>query len=183
MLTLTKNWWVLLLRGVLAILFAIFTFVNPGITLASLILVFGSFAFADGVLHVIAAFRSGSGAWWALLLAGIFGMGAGLVMFSYPGLTALSLLYFIAFWSISTGVGEIIAAIRLRKEIEGEWLLAFAGLLSVIFGIFLVAAPGAGALALLMVIATYALVAGIVLILLAFKLRAFVNQRLRHAHV
>jgi len=181
MLTLTRNWWVLLLRGVLAILFAGFTFARPGITLASLILLFGAFAFADGVLHLIAAVRSGTRNWWAMLLAGIFGIGAGLLTFAYPGLTALSLLYFIAFWSISSGVAEMIAAIRLRKEIEGEWLLALAGLLSVIFGVFLVAAPGAGALGLLMVIAAYAFVAGFVLILLGLKLRALGNRGLRHA--
>jgi len=181
MLTLTRNWWVLLLRGILAILFAVFTFASPGITLASLILVFGAFAFADGVLHLIAAARSGSGNWWALLLAGFFGIGAGVVTLSYPGLTALSLLYFIAFWSIASGVAQMIAAVRLRKEVEGEWRLALAGLLSVIFGIFLVAAPGAGALGLLMVIAAYAFVVGIVLILLGFRLRALGNRGLRHA--
>jgi uncharacterized membrane protein HdeD (DUF308 family) len=181
MLTLTKNWWVLVLRGVVAIIFAVLTFLRPGITLASLILLFGAFAFADGVLHLVAAFRSGAGNWWALLLAGIVGIGAGVVTFFYPGLTALSLLYFIAFWSIFAGIAEIIAAIRLRKEIEGEWLLGLAGLLSVVFGIFLIAAPGAGALGLLMVIAAYAFVAGIVLISLGFKLRSWGSRRLRHA--
>jgi len=180
MLTLTKNWWVLPIRGVLAILFAVFTFASPGITLATLILLFGAFAFADGVMNLIAAVRSGSGNWWSLLLAGIVGIGAGLVTFFYPGLTALSLLYCIGFWSIAAGVAEIIAAIRLRKEIEGEWLLALAGLLSVIFGFFVVAAPGAGALGMVMVIAAYALVAGIVLIILGFKLRSF-GSRLRQA--
>ena len=129
MLTLTKNWWVLVLRGVLAIIFAVLTFVRPGITLASLVLLFGAFAFADGVLHLIAAFRSGTGSWWALVLAGLFGIGAGVVTFFYPGLTALTLLYCIAFWSIFAGVAEIMAAIRLRKEIEGEWLLGLAGLI------------------------------------------------------
>ena len=167
--------------GVLAILFAGFTFARPAITLASLILLFGAFAFADGVLNLIAAVRSGSQNWWAMLLAGIFGVGAGLLTFACPGLTALSLLYFIVFWSISSGLVQVIAAIRLRKEIEGEWLLALAGVLSVIFGIFLVAAPGAGALGLLMVIAAYALVAGFVLILLGLKLRALGNRGLRHA--
>ena len=116
-----------------------------------------------------------------MLLAGIFGVGAGMVTLFYPALTALSLLYCIAFWSIASGVAEIMAAIRLRKEIEGEWMLALAGLISVVFGIFLISAPGAGALGLLMVIAAYAFVAGIVLILLGFKLRALGNRGLRHA--
>ena len=181
MLTLTRNWWVLLLRGVLAIVFAVFTVVRPGITLASLILLFGGLAFSDGVLHLIAAFRSGSRNWWALLLAGIFGIGVGLVTFAYPGLTALMLLYFIAFWSIASGVAELVAAIRLREEIRGEWRLDLAGWLSVVFGIFLIAAPGTGALGMLMVIAAYAFLLGIVLMLLAFRLRALDDRGLRHA--
>ncbi len=181
MLTLTKNWWVLVLRGVFAILFAVFTWVTPGITLASLILLFGAFAFADGVLHLVAAFRAGSGSWWSLLFAGICGVAAGVLTMFYPGLTALALLYFIAFWSIAAGVGEIIAAIRLRKEIEGEWLLGLAGVLSVVFGIFLVASPGAGALGLLMVIGAYAFVAGIALISLGFRLRSWASRGIRHA--
>jgi len=172
MLTLTNNWSVLFLRGVIAILFAVCALAKPGLSLAALILLFGGYTFVDGVLHLIAAFRSGGGNWWALMLAGIFGIGAGVVMFSYPGLTALSLLYYIGFWSIASGVAEIIAAVRLRKEIEGEWRLALAGLLAVMFGIFFVVAPGAGALGLLMVIAVYAFGTGVVLILLGFKLRA-----------
>jgi uncharacterized membrane protein HdeD (DUF308 family) len=174
--TLADNWWVLPIRGLLAILFAVFTFANPGITLASLILLFGAYAFFDGVMHLIAAVRSGGGEWWALLLAGILSIGTGLVAIFYPGLTAVTLVYFIAFWSITSGASEIIAAIRLRKEIEGEWLLALAGLLSLIFGIFVAMAPGAGALGLVMVIAGYAFVAGLVLIGLGFKLRAFGNN-------
>ena len=181
MLTLTKSWWVLFLRGVLTILFAVVTFARPDITLGAMVVLFGTFALADGGLHLTAGVRSGSENWGALLLAGIFGIGAGIMTIFYPGLTVLGLLYFIAFWSIVTGVSEIIAAIRLRNEIEGESLLAFAGLLSVIFGIYLVAAPGAGALGLLMVIAFYAFVAGIVLILLGLKLRALGNRGLRHA--
>ena len=181
MLTLTKNWWVLVLRGALAIVFALLTFAAPGVTLAYLIILFGVYALFDGVLHIIAAFRSGSGNWWALVLAGIFGIIAGVLTFMYPGLTALTLLYFIAFWSIASGIFEIIAAIRLRKEIEGEWLLALAGVISVLFGIFLVANPGAGALGLVLFIAGYAFVAGMVLIVLGLKLRSWGNKRLRPA--
>jgi len=181
MLTLTKNWWVLVLRGVLAILFAILTFAAPGITLAYLIVLFGVFALFDGILHIIAAFRSGTGHWWALLLAGLVSVAAGVITFFYPGLTALALLYCIAFWSIVAGIAEIMAAIRLRKEIEGEWLLALAGVLAVLFGIYLVANPGAGALGLVLVIGAYAFVAGIVLIALGFKLRSWGNRRLHAA--
>ena len=158
MLTPTKNWWVLLLRGVLAIVFVVTTFAGSGMPLDSLILLFGAFAFADGVMHLIAAVRSGSENWWASLLAGLFSIGTGLVMLFYPGLPPLRLLYFIAFWLIACGVTQIIGAIRLRREIEGESPLALDGFLSVSFGIFLVAAPGACAVGLLTVIATYAYV-------------------------
>ena len=177
--TLTKTWWVLVLRGVLAIVFALLTFTWPGITLAYLIVLFGVFALFDGLLHIVAAFRSGSANWWALLLAGIIGIAAGVLTFFCPGLTALTLLYFIAFWSIMAGVAEIIAAIRLRKEIEGEWMLALAGIIAVLFGIVLVAHPGAGALGLVLVIGAYAFVAGIVLIALGFKLRSWGHKSLR----
>jgi uncharacterized membrane protein HdeD (DUF308 family) len=173
MLTLTKSWWALVLRGVLAIVFALLMFAAPAITLAYLIALFGVYAIFDGVLLTIAAFASGTGNWWALLLAGILGIVAGGIAFVNPGLTALTLLYCIAFWSVTAGISQIIAAIRLRKEIEGEWLLGLAGAISVVFGIILVASPGAGALGLILVIASYAFLAGIVLIGLGIKLRSF----------
>ena len=181
MLHITKNWWVLVLRGVIAIVFATLTFLRPGITLASLVLLFGAFALMDGIMSLVAAFRSGTSRWWALALAGLLGIGAGVVTFFYPGLTALTLLYCIAFWAIFTGLAEIIAAVRLRKEIEGEWLLGLAGLLAVLFGIMLVVSPGAGALGLVLVIAAYAFVAGVVLISLGFKLRSWGSRHPRIA--
>ena len=106
-----------------------------------------------------------------MALMGVFGIIAGVLTFMYPGMTALLLLYYIAFWSIFSGIAEIIAAIRLRKEIEGEWLLILAGVVSVIFGMFLIGNPGAGALGVVLYIGIYALVAGVVLIILAFRLR------------
>jgi len=173
MLTMTKNWWVLVLRGVLAIVFALLTFAAPAITLIYLITLFAVYAIFDGVLLMIAAFASGIGNWWTLLLAGIFGIAAGGIAFAYPGLTAVTLIYCIAFWSIAAGIAQILAAIRLRKEIEGEWMLGLAGAMSVLFGILLVASPGAGALGLILVIASYAFVVGVVLICLGIKLRSF----------
>ncbi len=172
---LQRNWWLLLLRGVAAILFGVLAWVLPGASLAALVLVFGAYALVDGVLGVWVALQSRkeNDHWWLLLLVGLLGIGAGVLTFAVPGLTALVLLFYIAVWAIATGVLEIATAIRLRKEIQGEWLLILGGLLSVVFGVLLVAQPGAGALALLWLIGIYAIFFGVLLVLLAFKVRGF----------
>jgi uncharacterized membrane protein HdeD (DUF308 family) len=138
-------------------------------------LLFGAYALADGILSCWTAIagRNDHEHWWVLLLEGLLGIGVGLLTFFAPGLTALALLYYIAIWAIATGVLEIVAAIRLRKEIEGEWWLLLAGLASVAFGVLLVVQPGAGALSVLWLIATYAIVFGLLLVILAFKVRSF----------
>jgi len=171
---LAKNWWVFVLRGVLGILFGLGTFVVPGITLATLILLYGAYAASDGIVAMVAAFtqrRPGEAFPWSVLLIGVVGIVAGVVTFMYPGLTALILLYFIAAWLIIRGISEIVVAIQLRKEIQGEgWLIA-GGVLSVLFGMFFYASPGAGALAVLWTIGTFAILLGIIAIVLGFKLR------------
>jgi uncharacterized membrane protein HdeD (DUF308 family) len=174
---LSQHWWVFVIRGVLALLFGIGTFLMPGVTLAVLIILYALYAFADGVVAVIAAFgrRSAGGFPWSLLLIGIAGILAGVITFLYPGLTALVLLYLIAAWHIVRGVFEVIVAIRLRKEIQGEgWLIA-AGILSIVFGLFLSMFPAAGALALLWMIGSFAIVFGIIVIALGFRLRGFAH--------
>ena len=167
-----RSWWLLLLRGIIAVAFGVATFVWPGISLVSLILVYGIYAVADGILALIAAIRGGGVAprWW-LALGGIASLIAGGLAFAWPGLTALVLVYLIGFWSIMRGVLEIVGAIRLRKEIANEWSLGAAGALSVIFGLILVIAPGAGALGLLWLIAAWAVLFGLLLIWVAFKVR------------
>src|SRR4051794_5196678 len=149
---LTRNWGLLVLRGVAALLFGLFTLFYPGISLAALVLVFGAFAFADGVFTVISAIanRRGEPHWGVLLLSGIAGILIGVVTFLSPTITAIALLAFIAAWAIITGVGEIAAAIRLRRLISNEWLLGLAGVLSVLFGVLLIALPGIGALAVVL---------------------------------
>jgi uncharacterized membrane protein HdeD (DUF308 family) len=175
---LSKHWWVFVVRGVLALLFGIGTFVMPGVTLAALILVYAFYAFADGVVAVFAAFGArpaGEGFPWSLLLIGIAGILAGCATFLYPGLTAFVLLYLIAAWHIVRGVFEVAVAIRLRKEIKGEgWLIA-AGILSILFGVFLAVRPAAGALALLWLIGSFAIMFGIIVIALGFRLRGLAS--------
>ena len=144
-------------------------------------LLFGAYALADGVLGVWTAVagRKEHEDWWVLLLWGLVGVGAGFLTFLVPGVTALALLFYIAIWAIALGVLEIVTAIRLRKEIEGEWLLVLGGLASVVFGVLLMARPVAGALAVLWLIAAYAVVFGVILVILAFKARTFGKQLAR----
>jgi uncharacterized membrane protein HdeD (DUF308 family) len=173
---LAKNWWLVLLRGICAILFGILAFIMPGITLLTLVLLYAAYALVDGVFALWAAIMGGVPAprWW-LAIVGVLGIGAGIVTFLWPGMTALLLLLFIAGWAIATGVMQIIGAIKLRKEIEGEWMLIAAGVLSVLFGLVLLVQPAVGALALLFVIGAYAIIYGIILVSLSLRLR-------RHSH-
>jgi len=169
---LAKNWWLLLLRGIAAIIFGLLAFAWPGLTLLTLILFYGAFALVDGVLAIVAAITGGvPGSRWWLAIVGLLGIAAGLLTFLTPGLTALVLLFFIAGWAIVTGVFEIIGAIKLRKEIDNEWLLILGGIISVLFGVGMMLAPGAGALALVWVIGAYSVVMGMLFVALAFRLK------------
>lgn len=178
MLTLlSRNWWLVALRGVIAILFGVLTLAAPGMALASLLLLFGAYAVVDGLAAVWAAFQNRTQeGWWIHLLEGFASVLAGIVAFIYPGITAVILLYVIAVWAIMTGVFEIMAAIRLRKEIQGEFWLGLMGLLSVIFGVVLILNPGPGILALLSIVSVYAIVFGLFMIMLALKLRGLSNK-------
>ena len=168
--TLTANWWALAIRGMVAVLFGLLTLFLPGITLVTLVLLFGAYALVDGVFNVIAFFRVASHQ-WALLIEGVVGIVAGVITFAMPAITAIALLYLIAFWAILTGIFEIVAGIRLRKAIANEWLLLMMGVLSLLFGFLILFAPGAGALAIMLWIGAYALVFGVFLLALAFRLR------------
>jgi uncharacterized membrane protein HdeD (DUF308 family) len=175
---LTRNWGAVALRGVLAVIFGVLALIWPGLTLIVLVSLFGAFALVDGVTAVFTAVRGGAAAvrsrGW-LAFEGIIGILAGLVAFFWPSITALALVWVIAAWAVVTGVLEIAAAIRLRKEIEGEWMLILAGVASVIFGVLLAALPGPGALTLVWLIGAYAIVFGVLELALAFRMR-----RLRH---
>ena len=138
-IVLARNWWALVLRGLFAVLFGIIALAWPGITLGVLVLLYGAYALADGVFAIAAvmAGQTGGRPWWSLLVEGLVGIAVGIMTFAWPGITALVLLYLIAAWAVVTGIFEIIAAIRLREEIRGEWLLALSGILSILFGVAL----------------------------------------------
>ena len=173
--TLTRNWSVLAVRGALAVLFGLLALIWPDITVLALVLLFGAYALVDGVMALYTALfdrgRPGARSVGWLVLEGVAGVVAAIGAVVWPGITALALLYLIAAWALVTGVAEILAAIRLRREIEGEWLMILSGALSILFGILAFLFPGAGALAVVWLIATYAIAFGVVMLILAFRLR------------
>ncbi len=179
--TLAQNWWAVVLRGVSAVLFGLIALAWPGLTLALLILLYGAYAFVDGILAVIGAIaRRRPGAFpWGMLLAGLAGITMGVMVFLWPAITAIALLYLIAAWAVIRGVFEVIAAVHLRREIEHEWLLAAGGVLSILLGLYLFASPGAGALALLWAIGAMAIAFGVLTIGLGFRLKGM-RERLAH---
>lgn len=174
----TSSWWALVLRGIAAIAFGVLAFVWPAITLTALVFLWGAYALVDGAFAIAAGAKSygESKRWWVLLLEGILGVAAGLVAFMMPSITALVLLILIAAWAVVTGAFEIAAAIQLRKEIKGEWLLALAGVASILFGLALMLNPGVGALAVLWLIGAYSIVFGVLLIALGVKLHGLVRS-------
>jgi len=169
---LSKNWWLVLLRGIAAILFGVLALGWPGLTLLTLILLYGAYALTDGVVAIFAAITGAApgGRWW-LAIAGLLGVAVGVLTFMLPGMTALVLLFTMGGWAVAIGVLQIVGAIRLRKEIDNEWFLILSGAISVLFGLGIVANPGGGALAIVWVIGTYAIIAGVLYIGLAFRLK------------
>ena len=174
---LSQFWWLILLRGVLAILFGISAFAWPGLTLVTLVMLFAAFALVDGVFDVVHAIghRKEIEHWGLLLIEGLFGITFGILAFQAPELTTLIggviVAFYIAAWAIVTGTMRIAMAVRLRKEIEGEWLLGLSGIVSILFGIVIMARPALGALAMLYFVAAWAILLGVILIALAFKAR------------
>ena len=170
---LARNWWLLALRGLLALIFGLLALIWPAITLRVLVILFGAYALVDGLFRVITALKDSRKRWGILLLEGVLGIALGILAFIWPDITALALLYLIAAWALVTGILEIMAAVWLRKELKGEWLLGLAGLASVVFGLLLVIWPGSGVLAIVWLIGAYAVVFGVLLIALAFRLRSW----------
>jgi uncharacterized membrane protein HdeD (DUF308 family) len=163
------RWWVLALRGIAGILLGIAAFAWPGITLLVLVILFGAYALVDGVFALIAGAMSRS---WVLLAEGVLGVVAGVVALVWPGITAVALLFVVAAWALLTGAAELYGAIRLRRVIKNEWLLIVAGVASILFAILLVINPAAGLLTLVWLTGAYALVFGVIMLGLAFRLRS-----------
>jgi uncharacterized membrane protein HdeD (DUF308 family) len=172
---LARNWGWIVLRGIAAILFGVLALVRPGVALATLVLVFGAYALVDGCALVAAAVanRKSEQRWGALLVGGLIGIATGIVTFIMPEVTAVALLAVIAAWAIMMGIAEVVAAIELRKVITGEWLMIIAGLASLAFGVFLIARPAAGALAVVFWIGAFAALSGLLQIGFALKLRSW----------
>ena len=170
---LARHWWAVGLRGLVAIIFGILALVVPGITLIVLIAFFGADVLIDGVIAIYLAIRGreNNRNWGWLLVEGIAGVLIGIITFRWPGVTTFVLLAFIAAWAIITGVMEIFEAIELRRVINNEWLLILSGAVSVLFGVLLLFFPGSGALALVWLIGLFALIFGILLLVLAWRLR------------
>jgi len=184
----SRYWWVLLLRGALAIGFGVVALTNPGMTVVGLVFYFAAFAFLDGISNVFHALngRGDHEHWWVLLLEGLLSIAFAVISFQAPGITTMVLLLYIGFWAIATGALRIILAVRLRHEIEGEWWMALGGLASILFGMFMVARPAAGALAVLTLIGIWSIMIGISLVLVSLKVKAMggrlhtIKERLAH---
>jgi uncharacterized membrane protein HdeD (DUF308 family) len=177
-LALVRNWWSLVLRGLLGILIGVVTFAWPGITLASLVLLFGAYALVDGIFSIAGAVRAAQSheRWVVLVIEGLVGIAAAVITVAWPAITALALVFVIGAWAVVTGAFEIAAAVRLRKHITGEWLLALSGIASVIFGLLVMIAPLAGALVIALWFGAYAFIFGILMMVLGFKLRSLRNS-------
>jgi uncharacterized membrane protein HdeD (DUF308 family) len=172
---LARRWWLVLIRGMAAVLFGVLCFARPFASLAALVIVYGCWAIVDGAFNLGSAVRSARGgrSWGWLVFEGVVGIAVGVLAILWPGITALALLWVIAAWMVITGIAELAAAIALRKFIRGELLLALAGVLSVVAGVLLVRHPGVGALAVVFWIGAYAVLFGLLLIGLAFRLRSW----------
>lgn len=170
---LARNWWAVLIRGIAAVIFGILAFVWPSITLVVIGILFGAYAFVDGVFAIVAAIRAAQAheRWWPFVLEGIVGLAIAAITVYDVGITLFALYITIAAWAFITGILELVAAIQLRKSIANEWLLILAGICSILFSILMIWHPFAAALAIIWIIAAYAVVFGIMMIALSFRLR------------
>lgn len=169
---LTRSWWMLALRGVVAIVFGALAIAMPGLTLLWLVALFAAFALLGGAAYVFGAARArGHEGWGVMLVIGIVSVVAGVLAVLYPGLTALTLILLMGANALLTGVLDIVAAVRLRRQITHEWLLVAAGVVSIVFGAIVIIFPGAGALALIWFVSFYAVLTGVLLLAVAFRAR------------
>ncbi len=168
-----RDWWIYTFRGVAALLFGVIALLAPGSTLAILVLVFGAYALVDGIALLVALARGDVLARshaWATGLMGIAGVAFGIATWFLPGITALTLLYLVAGWSITVGALQIVAAIEFRREIDGEFWMALGGAASIAFGVLLVAFPGSGLVSLVWLVGIWAITSGASSLALSFRL-------------
>lgn len=177
LVSLVRNWWILLLNGLCAIAFSVIAFAWPSAVLWTLVILFGAYCLADGVTSIMVSFTKDDQGrnWGVMLIGGLLSVGAGLITIFWPGLTSYLLLMLIAGWSIVKGIFEIVAAVHLRKFIKHEWMLISAGAVSILFGIVMIANPAESALAIVWLIALVALGRGVLLVILSLRLRGL-NQ-------
>jgi uncharacterized membrane protein HdeD (DUF308 family) len=170
---LARDWWIIALQGVSAVVFGVLALIWPAVTLLALVFLFGAYALVDGVLMLGRGLRRSGGThpdWWRVV-QGLVGIGAGVLAFAVPDITAYALLLVIAAWAIISGGMELVAAYQLRDVIRREWLLALDGIVSILFGVALIVFPSAGALAVVWLIGSFAIVSGVILLVMAFGLR------------
>ena len=166
-----NRWWVFLIRGIAAIIFGILAFVWPGQTLFALTILFGAYAFVDGIFALAAALGGWGGSrWWALLIEGIVGLVIAFIVWEQPVYSTVGLVYAVAFWAIITGIMEIVAGLQLREVINNEWLYILAGIVSIAFGVLVIRNPSAGSLAVAYLVGWYAIIFGILELGLAYRL-------------
>ncbi len=169
---LSRNWWMLLVRGFAAILLGIAALIVPGITLSALVTVFAAYLFVDGFFLIVSAItRMSYPRWWLTLLEGVLGILAGISAFLFPGAAVLTFFYIVAAWAVITGAFQIVNAIELRRQIDNEWWMILGGAISILWGGLLLARPAEGILTLLWLFAVAAILFGVMLILLAFRVR------------
>lgn len=170
---LASHWWVLFLRGLTSILFAVLAFMLPELAFGALVLFIGILLLVDGVITAFLGLRmrGEDEDWWMILLEGLLGIGLGVATFAYPAFTANLLVLFVALWCLVTGVFEIAAAIKLRKEIDHEWLMGAAGAISIALGVLMLVNPSAGAISITWWIGVYAMMFGVLLVGLGWRLR------------
>lgn len=180
-LSFTRYWWIFLLRGVLAVLLGVLALLLPFSTFTTLVLFLGAYMFADGIFSIVAGVRARKHFryWGWMVTSGIFGIIVGIITFINPFVTAIALMYIIAFWAMVAGIAEIGMAIRLRKVIKGEGWYILAGILSIAFSVFIFINPAIGAITLTIVFGAYALIFGIILLSFALRLR----QKHRRPHI
>src|SRR5438105_5763597 len=172
--TVKRHWWVPVLRGIAAIIFGVIAFTHPVMAAATLVLFFGAWVLIDGIFRVIGSVghRASDPDWGWQLVIGILGIIIGFLTFHAPAITALVLVIYIAAWALMIGATEIAVAFKLRREIKGEWFLILMGLFAIVFAIMLLWNPVLGAATLIWIMAWYAIVFGILGIILGFRLRS-----------